>query len=478
MNQVEVPFGELGNVDYFRRRAAVERLVEQGSAGVAGLCEALPAAIGPARASLAEALGRIGDVRALDVLSQLTKDRDSSAAQRACEALGHLCDAGAVPALGEALRHPSSLVRWQAVVSLGQIAAHRPETGSPVASAPERTPENPDLHRWYRTAETPAPAAVRAIAALACALNDEDPHVRRRAVEALVPVAAQAGAVLLEAATDRDDLVRRNVMQALGQPGNRGGLDALVGGLGDRDVGVRRAAVTGLGRVGDPRAVEPLLAALGDSSEAVRVEAVEALGRIPSTRGAEALCRLITSTDSAARLHALRLHAEESLVRNGTAALPSLIQWLADARGHNGDVFVTILYRIGPPAVAPLCEVLQDRRPLSRLRAARALGEIAERCPTPILRAALPRLRQLAQQWGAEEDRRVYRVAAEQIETATEAIHDLPRPGRAPEPVRHALPLVGTPPADAVEPDAEPAAPSGARAWWPWNRREESRSTP
>ncbi len=477
MNQVEVPFGELGNVEYFRRRAAVERLVEQGPAVVAALCEALPAAIGPARASLAEALGRIGDVRALDVLSQLTQDRDSFAAQRACEALGHLCDAGAVPALGEALRHPCTLVRWQAVVSLGQIAAQRRKVGSPVAAAPERAPENPDLQRWYRTGEAPAPAAARAIAALARALDDEDPHVRRRAVEALAPVAAQAGAVLQEAATDRDDQVRRNVMQALGQPGNRGGLDVLTGGLVDRDVGVRRAAATGLGRVGDSRAVEPLLAALEDSSEAVRVEAVEALGRIPSTRGAEALCRLITSTDSAARFHALRLHAEESLVRNRAAALPSLIQWLADARGHNGDVFVTLLSRIGPPAVAPLCEALQDRRPLSRLRAARALGGIAERYPTPILRAALPRLRQLAQQWGAEDDRRIYRAAIEQIETATEAIHDLPRPGRAPEPVRDALPLAGAAPSGAAEPDAEPAAPSSVRAWWPWNRREASRST-
>jgi HEAT repeats len=117
----------------------------------------------------------------------------------------------------------------------------------------------------------------------------------------------------------------------------------------------------------------------------------------------------------------------------------------------------------GEDAIEALCGALWDPHSEVRQAAAAALGAIAERHPTPALRAALPRLRRLAWRWpddsldylellaswlpANEKARQVYRIARERIEAATE----LPLPAEAPRPSPEELPL----PAAAPRPSPE-----------------------
>jgi HEAT repeats len=149
---------------------------------------------------------------------------------------------------------------------------------------------------------------------------------------------------------------------------------------------------------------------------------------------------------------------------------PNICRWALWELAAAGDLHSLLIEAPHWPspaedAVGALCEALRDpNRQVCRASAA-ILGAIAERHPTPALRAALPRLRQLASRWFVDYDyldyvelltlwlpehetaRLLYRNALGRIESATAAQKDLPLPATAPRPSPQELPVPAAPPA-------------------------------
>jgi len=158
--------------------------------------------------------------------------------------------------------------------------------------------------------------------------------------------------------------------------------------------------------------------------------------------------------------------------------------WQLGAKGDLHSLLSKAQCWPSPAAVGGLCEALRDPNRQVCRTAAAALGAIAEHHPTPALRAALPRLRQLTSKWFVDYDyldyvelllewlpehekaRQLYRSALEQIEAAT-ALTDLPLPAAAPRLSPHDLPVPAAPPAGELESlpiPADAAAPRPADA--------------
>ncbi|MBM3459075.1 MAG: hypothetical protein FJX77_11160, partial [Armatimonadetes bacterium] len=208
--------------------------------------------------------------------------------------------------------------------------------------------------------------------------------------------------------------------------GLRAAMDPLAVALHDSDPGVRREAALALGRVGDNRAVDPLLRALAHRKGSNQIPLIEALGYLSHPRAAQWLCRCVEESEFAAQSA-----AEESLVRQGVAALPAILDRFQAPSLRTEALLISVAGQLGVAAVAPLCALLEDRRGYVRARAALTLARIAARCPAVQLRAALPILRKLHGRWPSPAERVAYQVALDRIEEATSELQYLPLPGQA-----------------------------------------------
>ena len=171
----------------------------------------------------AEALGNLGDARAVEPLIAALKDSDSSVRQRAAEALGKLRDTRAVEPLITALKDRDSYVRQRAADALDKI-------GAP------------------------------AIELFITALKDSDSDVRQRAAEALWQIGdARAVEPLIAALKDSDSGVRRRAAEALYKLRDARAVEPLIAALKDSDSSVRQRAAEALWQIGDARALEFLL---------------------------------------------------------------------------------------------------------------------------------------------------------------------------------------------------------------------------
>jgi len=200
-------------------RLPVEVLAKAGKPATKPLIGALSADDPLVRRQAVDALGRIGDRRAVEPLIETLKDRDSLVRGHAVEALGRIKDPQAVAPLVAVLssKEQPSHVRMSAAEALGAI-------GDPRAGEP-----------------------------LLLALSDEHWGVRSRAA------------------------------QALGRLKDPRAVLPLIGALQDREAAVRANAAEALGELNDGRAVKPLTAALQDPDRDVRKKADLALRRLAGT---------------------------------------------------------------------------------------------------------------------------------------------------------------------------------------------------
>ena len=197
-------------------RLPVEILTKAGKPAVKALIEALEADDPLIRRQAADALGRIGDPRAVEPLIATLKDRDALIRGHAVQALGRIKDPRAVTPLIAILnsREQESHVRMNAAEALGAISDPR------------------------------------AVEPLILALLDDSWGIRSRAALALGKL--------------KDPRV----------------VGSLIGALQDKEAAVRGSAAEALGIVGDARAVKPLTAALQDTDRDVRKKAAVALRRL------------------------------------------------------------------------------------------------------------------------------------------------------------------------------------------------------
>jgi HEAT repeat protein len=262
--------------------------------------------------------------------------------------------------------------------------------------------------------------------ALRRAARDRDASVRVAACTALLDLGEPGEAVapgLASALTSSDEQVRRAAAAGL----SKAGIvvpDALERGTESASPIERAAAVTGLGATGAKQSVPRLVELLSDDNENVRVAAAVALRSMgadaapatarlkeilaaPETRadlraaafgaldairpdgwdGTAELMGMLGNADARSRAFA----AAELGRRNIRAAAPDLVFGLNDMSHIVRDECALSLARVAPDAeetVVVLVAALEDRFLVSRVTAARALGETGAQSAKPALEEA------------------------------------------------------------------------------------------
>jgi HEAT repeat protein len=235
---------------YCALRQQWDRCVELGSKAVLPLCKALDDPRPVARIAAAEALGRIGDEKALDRLRPLLGAGDMPVRVAAASAMARMGDRQAV----------ECLLSTSVLISSASGAAVETLTGF--------------LDR-------------RAIEPLAAALSDQNVAVRAIAVKALEalswePDRGAAGAAFW---MEKGDVGR---CASLGEVA----FEPLVAALGRPELS--EAAATALVGIGSP-VVAPLIAGFERSSETTRQSAALVLGRIGDPRAIDCLAGALES---------------------------------------------------------------------------------------------------------------------------------------------------------------------------------------
>jgi len=251
---------------------------------IAGLSRMLEHTDPQVQYEAAEALGMLGDERAVEpLITALKRVEFSGVRWKAAEALSKIGNP-AVPLLIATLQHPDDDVRWKAAIALGEIS-------------------NPD-----------------AIGPLIALFSDEDRFVRSRAAQAVSMIGEPAVTPLIHTLKDEDPAMRRGAALALAKIKSVNTVEPLIRALADKEVMVRTEAAAALAAIGTP-ALHPLLGFLKSAQGDIRIEVLTALGELKDEGAIEPLIQLLDNADEDERkaiadaIDAILIPAVEPLVR-------------------------------------------------------------------------------------------------------------------------------------------------------------------
>ena len=235
------------------------------------------------RMCAAEALGKIGDARAVEALLRTLEDGDDEVRRSAAEALGKIGSKRAIEPLIQTLKDRKGSVRGSAAEALGKMGEPAVE---PLIHAMDDEVQN------VRLGATEALGEIkdgRAVEPLIQALIDEDLDIQWSAAEALVKIRdKRAVEPLIHALEYEAESVRWCSVEVLGEIGDKRAVEPLIQALKDGKGDVRKSATESLAKMGEP-AVEPLISALKDKDTNVQKGSAEALGEIGDKRAVEPL---------------------------------------------------------------------------------------------------------------------------------------------------------------------------------------------
>ncbi|MBI5479328.1 MAG: HEAT repeat domain-containing protein [Deltaproteobacteria bacterium] len=342
-----VALGEDSNIA--RRNAAVEALGLVGRPAVPLLLDALQVGV-VSRKLVIDALGVIGDARAVGPLSAALRDADANLRAAAAEALGHLGRREAVPALQAALAAGDLLTRLAALEALNRLGASvpyhilAPLLGEPVlrraalealgfagdaGALPDMIAALADRSRGAREAAVTALQALHAMVSSEVSALIED-HLHA------APAAALDGLCATLASDSR--ALRRSAAALLGWARRAETLPALCQLL--RDEGTQDVAADAMVAFGE-RAAEPLQALCPELDPDLRALIFELLPRLGTAAAAPQLCELLaraTADDepepAAAAARALGLIGQAVGLPRGPGPVAGLFQ----ALGREGQV--------------------------------------------------------------------------------------------------------------------------------------------
>jgi len=292
---------------------------------VAGLVEVLrygswqrPSLSLELRWQAAEALGRLGDARALAPLIEALQDKNNSLRGNAAEALGEIGDSRAVPCLIEALGDKDDYPVRCAVEALGKLGDEtavehlvpflkhdpRSEVTEAAAKSLEKLGWEPkdDEEKAYcllakRNWDELAKLGKAAVPPLIWATEIDTGSLRVRAAITLGEIGdPRAVKPIIRAwRADWDPSSQFNVKLALYSISDPAAVEPLIEALRGEGVSVygRWLAVEALGRIGDSRAVGPLIEALKDEDKDLCLKAAKALGEIGDARAVGPLVNAI-----------------------------------------------------------------------------------------------------------------------------------------------------------------------------------------
>ncbi|MBL8147873.1 MAG: HEAT repeat domain-containing protein, partial [Anaerolineae bacterium] len=272
-------FDALSDAELPVRRAAAAAIANLGEAALAGLRGRLPESTTDQRTALAEILGGLGVVEAVQPLLGLAQDSEATVRGAAVTALGKLARPEAIPVLSGCLTDTVQPPNVDEPICYLAASALR-AIGTPEALAV--------VNEWCARQ---TPAGIETVQgqaeplaesdALLVQLVSPDWQLRRDAISALALRGDRAYLPLIAGALKDDDIqVRWAAARALGDfTYDPAAADALIAALADPEPLVADEAVTSLARIGDAT-VPALIAALRSKNANVRASAVDALGRI------------------------------------------------------------------------------------------------------------------------------------------------------------------------------------------------------
>jgi len=393
---------------------------------VPALLEALADPDADVRDSAIDALGHIGDPAAGPALLQAYHQEHDDVGVRVVLAstLGFCQYAPAIPTLIEALASPNSLLRREATWGLRHLQAQ--EAGEPLREAlvQETDPltrqtmqetlqefEHPSTYeekidrlivqlRSAETADEREAAATalgdldkRVLPSLLALLHDGQGEVRQYATLAISGLSEHRDAAWF---------VRAYREQVQGP---------LIQALADQESNVRAAAAQALGQWGDERAVEPLLAVIQDRDVEVRREVVATLSYPKDERALEPLLHAFLTDDDMQ----VRAHAAEGLGRHleDNRAVNTLIQALQDEQSHIRQQAAGLLCWLKDErATDALIQALQDNDPEVREWAIEALWQLCIGNGDDLSAEAIEKMRNPLMQALQDENREVRECAA------------------------------------------------------------------
>jgi HEAT repeat protein len=282
------------------RAAACESLAARKSpAAVPALIRALTDAnaknesrVGSAAA---EALGAIGDARAVDALIAALKVQ-TPVADSAVKALTGFKDARAIPGLIE-LSTRSEHYRYPVAQALKAIDPGGLEA---LIAALEERPPRPAQDRYGIAMTVRYAADLRLEDGALRLLADADPSIRRELAIALGRMKSRRAVAALTRLIDDPDqkLVAPVAVGALGEIGDRGVTATLLRLLADpKRAGLHDNIVGALAQLVDPVAVDPLVARLKATSDYDRLRAAQALCAIGGARVKTVLLEALRNGD-------------------------------------------------------------------------------------------------------------------------------------------------------------------------------------
>jgi HEAT repeat protein len=330
------------------RKAVQDALVRKGTQVTELLLEQLSEEDLETRKATVEALGRIGDARAVPALTNLLAE-EPELAVAAAEALAQIIqkrggDRGAFEALLLLIGHPDAAVRQAAISALDSLG-------------------HPDM-----------PTAV------VLALEDPNPYVRESAVKIAGYFAfSECLDLLFERCADPDERVRRAAIEHIPYLEDPRVLPALALALESETPPVRAAAARAFSVVESELAFPHLQQALSDPDPWVRYYAARSTGTHGYPEAVAALTQLVLAD----RAHQVRAAAVEALGRiaqlSQAETIVKLLAPLATDLGGDGDLARAAIAALGmishPDALPPLLCALQSPNPLRRCDAVIALGK-------------------------------------------------------------------------------------------------------
>jgi HEAT repeat protein len=417
------------------------------------------------RAEAARKAGESGNNAAVPKLAEALDDEDSTVRAAAADALGCLGDVRAIEPLSRLL---SSRIR---------SARHRHAAGGD-----DRRAAVDALSKFGDSAVDP----------LVAALQTDDRDLRKAVVVALGELGcARAAGALIDRLADARSEVRKAAAHALAALGGREALEGLASAIGHRDAETRRSAAEALGHVGGNEVVEPLLRAVADSDENVQLAAIAALRSVGGVGAAVALKPALESgkravrAAAAAALRSMPLEAATpedraaiavlkgdypSAVREGAAAITPLVDALGSSSPECRRLAADALSQLNAPRAAPaLVRLLRDHDEAVSRAAAWALSTTGPEA-VPLLIEALSFHDGRAQLLAAEAlgricDIHAVRALSDTIVRNSEASAEYPAPLDAARAARDALVAILSASAGAIpqgELDLLASAPDGA----------------
>jgi HEAT repeat protein len=354
------------------------------------------------RSSIAEALGRIGDARAIFPLMDALRDSCSFVRRAAAIALGQMQAKQAQGALLRALDDPNFYVRRAAINAVGKL-------------------DIPDLGPMLiPLLETPDPRIRRTVTIA----------IRRLEAEAAIPKMIEVLESYLLEPNQRDLPVVKTLVVALGELNAKDAVPALIRVMRGY-VGVRSLTAKSLGKIGDPQAGPALLEALNDErSKNLQLAALRSIGQLRYQKAIPAVRQFLDTPDPRLRRTAALTvgllqdrGATNRLLRMAREDDSPLVRPAAvEALGMVGDVEM----------IEQLLPLISDGNAYLRAALAHALSSLDG--STPAVREALLQLQQdKVRHVVIAAERALANCAAEDV---MHNANDAPEPAACPEPDR------------------------------------------